>query len=75
MKRFRFESFIKFIIESPKYGTFTEAARTDPEQYSHDTWREEFVERKAPFKEKITRVDEGYRWMCSLEVSIKATWL
>ena len=48
MKRFRFESFIKFIIESPKYGTFTEAARTDPEQYSHDTWREEFVNMENP---------------------------
>ena len=43
MKRYRFESFMKFIIQSPKYGTFTEAARTDPEQYSHDTWRAEFV--------------------------------
>jgi hypothetical protein len=32
------------------------------------------VERKAPFKEKITREVEGYRWMCSLEVSTKATW-
>ena len=37
MKRFRFESFMRFIIQSPKYGTFTEAARTDPERYSHDT--------------------------------------
>ena len=36
MKRFRFESFMRFIIQSPKYGTFTEAARTDPEKYSHD---------------------------------------
>ena len=39
MKRFRFESFMRFMIQSPKYGTFTEAARTDPEKYSHDTWR------------------------------------
>ena len=37
MKRFRFESFMRFIIQSQKYGTFTEAARTDPEKYSHDT--------------------------------------
>ena len=36
MKRFRFESFMRFIIQSQKYGTFTEAARTDPEKYSHD---------------------------------------
>ena len=36
VKRFRFESFMRFIIQSPKYGTFTEAARTDPEKYSHD---------------------------------------
>ena len=43
MKRFRFESFMRFIIQSPEYGTFTEAARTDPEQYSHDTWRDEFI--------------------------------
>ena len=48
MKRFRFESFIKFIIQSPKYGTFTEAARTDPEQYSHDTWRNEFINMENP---------------------------
>ena len=43
MKRFRFESFMRFIIQSQKYGTFTEAARTDPEKYSHDTWRDEFI--------------------------------
>ena len=48
MKRFRFETFMKFIIQSPKYGTFTEAARTDPEQYSHDTWRDEFVHMENP---------------------------
>ena len=34
--------------QPPKYGTFTEAARTDPEQYSHDTWRDEFVHMKNP---------------------------
>ena len=66
MKRFRFESFMKFIIQSPKYGTFTEATRTDPEQYSHDTWRDEFVHMKNPeqllwdYIQKHVDVKSGY---------------
>ena len=66
MQRFRFESFMKFIIQSPKYGTFTEAARTDPEQYSHDTWRDEFVHMENPqqllwdYVQKHVDVQSGY---------------
>ena len=66
MKRFRFESFMKFIIQSPKYGTFTEAARTDPEQYSHDTWRDEFVHMENPqqllwdYVQEYVDVKSGY---------------
>ena len=29
MKRFRFESFMRFIIQSPKYGTLTETKKTN----------------------------------------------
>ena len=66
MKRFRFESFMRFIIQSPKYGTFTEAARTDPEQYSHDTRREEFVNMENPqqllwdYVQRYIDVKSGY---------------
>ena len=66
MKRFRFESFMKFIIQSPKYGTFTEAARTDPEQYSHDTWRDDFINLENPqqhlwgYVQKYIDVKSGY---------------
>ena len=52
VKRFRFESFMRFIIQSPKYGTFTEAARTDliwsweifsRHSYSYNIGRDEFI--------------------------------
>ena len=39
----RIESFIDFLCSSTKYGTFTESARTDPHQQSHDTWRRELI--------------------------------
>ena len=66
MKRFRFESFIKFIIQSPKYGTFAEAARTDPEQYSHDTWRDEFVHMENPQQllwDYVQKYIDGKKWL------------
>ena len=66
MKRFRFESFMRFIIQSQKYGTFTEAARTDPERYSHDTWRDEFINMENPqhllweYVQKYIDIKRGY---------------
>ena len=35
----RIESFIQFLLVSPKYTTFTESARCDSLNRSHDSWR------------------------------------
>ena len=44
----RIESFIDFLFYSQKYGTFTEAEKTDPNHHSHDTWRRELINLQEP---------------------------
>ena len=50
----------------PKKRTCTEAAQTDPEKCSHDTWRDEFVNMENPqqvlwnYVPKYVDVQSGY---------------
>ena len=52
----RIESFIDFLFYSQKYGTFTEAEKTDPNHHSHDTWRRELINLQEPQNQLWERV-------------------